>query len=225
MKKLAVFIALVGLLIVPALAHPGGTDYKGGHTDHSTGEYHYHHGYSAHDHVDGVCPYDFDDKTGEDSGSWGGGVESVYNHDGLSSVYQTLQKGDRGNDVAILQRRLNRLGYSVGNADGIFGAKTEAAVKQFQKDNGINATGGASYVTLSKLFPELVPVVTTEPSTEVVARDRQQSGLTERIHSILEILGISFIVLITIGWMPLMLLWALFIELVDRIKNARSRKH
>lgn len=74
MKKLAVFIALVGLLIVPALAHPGGTDYKGGHTDHSTGEYHYHHGYSAHDHVDGVCPYDFDDKTGEDSGSWGGGV-------------------------------------------------------------------------------------------------------------------------------------------------------
>lgn len=74
MKKLAVFIALVGLLIVPALAHPGGTDYKGGHTDRSTGEYHYHHGYSAHDHVDGVCPYDFDDKTGEDSGSWGGGV-------------------------------------------------------------------------------------------------------------------------------------------------------
>ena len=39
------------------------------HHDHSTGEYHYHHGYSAHSHYDidgdGIidCPYDFDNKT------------------------------------------------------------------------------------------------------------------------------------------------------------------
>lgn len=50
-------------------AHPGGTDASGGHTDRSTGDYHYHHGYSAHDHYDmdgdGIvdCPYDFEDKT------------------------------------------------------------------------------------------------------------------------------------------------------------------
>jgi hypothetical protein len=52
-----------------ALAHPGRTDSKGGHTDSSTGEYHYHHGYSAHQHTNGVCPYDFKDKTGSNSGS------------------------------------------------------------------------------------------------------------------------------------------------------------
>lgn len=52
-----------------ALAHGGKTDSKGGHTDRSTGEYHYHHGYSAHQHPNGVCPYDFDDKTGEASGA------------------------------------------------------------------------------------------------------------------------------------------------------------
>lgn len=53
---LAVF--LMFLLCVPyADAHPGRTDSNGGHYDRSTGEYHYHHGYSAHQHPDGVCPY------------------------------------------------------------------------------------------------------------------------------------------------------------------------
>ena len=52
-----------------ALAHPGKTDSQGGHYDRSTGEYHYHHGYPAHQHPNGVCPYDFDDKTGQNSGS------------------------------------------------------------------------------------------------------------------------------------------------------------
>ena len=62
-------VSLICLLIGTVFAHPGRTDSKGGHTNHSTGEYHYHHGYSAHDlydmDSDGVvdCPYDFDDKT------------------------------------------------------------------------------------------------------------------------------------------------------------------
>lgn len=47
-------------------AHPGRTDSNGGHTNHSTGEYHYHHGQSAHQHfdIDGNgspdCPLTFD---------------------------------------------------------------------------------------------------------------------------------------------------------------------
>jgi hypothetical protein len=57
------------------MAHPGKTDNNGGHTDSSTGEYHYHHGYPAHDHYDmngdGIkdCPYNFDDKTGYNTGN------------------------------------------------------------------------------------------------------------------------------------------------------------
>ena len=76
-KKLLLVIlllALLGTFIVPTVyAHPGRTNGKGGHTDHSTGEYHYHHGYSAHGHYDidgdGVvdCPYDFDVKTDQSS--------------------------------------------------------------------------------------------------------------------------------------------------------------
>lgn len=45
------------LLLISASAHSGGTDANGGHIDSSTGEYHYHHGYSAHQHPNGVCPY------------------------------------------------------------------------------------------------------------------------------------------------------------------------
>ena len=54
---------------VAVSAHPGRTDSSGGHWNRSTGKYHYHHGYPAHQHPNGVCPYDYDDKTGEDSGS------------------------------------------------------------------------------------------------------------------------------------------------------------
>lgn len=47
------------LLCSSALAHSGNTDEYGGHTVTETGEYHYHHGYSAHQHDEyGLCPYD-----------------------------------------------------------------------------------------------------------------------------------------------------------------------
>ena len=57
------------LFPICAYAHSGGTDSNGGHYNRSTGEYHYHHGYSAHQHIDMDgdgkldCPYDFKDTT------------------------------------------------------------------------------------------------------------------------------------------------------------------
>lgn len=62
------------LLLSVASAHPGRTDGRGGHYDSATGEYHYHHGYRAHQHTDldgdgkADCPYNFDDQTGADLG-------------------------------------------------------------------------------------------------------------------------------------------------------------
>lgn len=56
MKKkflIAFTITLCALLcMIVVTAHPGRTDSRGGHYDRSTGEYHYHHGESAHDHYD-----------------------------------------------------------------------------------------------------------------------------------------------------------------------------
>lgn len=56
-KTFTIIFLCVVLLLPSASAHSGGTDSNGGHTNHSTGEYHYHHGYPAHQHPDGVCPY------------------------------------------------------------------------------------------------------------------------------------------------------------------------
>lgn len=59
--------------------------------------------------------------------------------------------GSRGNEVSAIQVRLSSLGYYKGNIDGIYGSATEAAVKQFQYDNGLVADGIAGEKTLSAL--------------------------------------------------------------------------
>lgn len=77
-------VALLFMLAITATAHPGSTDEDGGHVDRSTGEYHYHHGYPAHEHYDMDhdgkidCPYDFDDQTGKNSGNGTGRNESDF---------------------------------------------------------------------------------------------------------------------------------------------------
>lgn len=67
--KWVALVLAAALCIGSASAHPGRTDANGGHHVTATGEYHYHHGYPAHQHIDGVCPYDYDDQTGWNSGS------------------------------------------------------------------------------------------------------------------------------------------------------------
>jgi peptidoglycan hydrolase-like protein with peptidoglycan-binding domain len=57
------------------------------------------------------------------------------------STGAVLKSGSQGPEVKQLQETLNKLGYSVGTADGVFGAKTEAAVKRFQADKGLEADG------------------------------------------------------------------------------------
>jgi len=57
------------------------------------------------------------------------------------AVRVTLRNGCRGDEVKDLQTRLILLGYSPGTADGIFGSRTEAAVKAFQADMGLKADG------------------------------------------------------------------------------------
>lgn len=77
MKKItsifsAILFAVLCLMSFNAEAHSGRTDSNGGHTNHATGDYHYHHGCPAHYHydIDGDgsidCPYTFDyDSTSE----------------------------------------------------------------------------------------------------------------------------------------------------------------
>lgn len=84
MKKILPMILCILLLIPLTIqAHSGRTDASGGHYDHQTGEYHYHHGYPAHQHLSGICPYNYDDKTGQNS--IGESNSSTFSNSPLSS--------------------------------------------------------------------------------------------------------------------------------------------
>ena len=70
----------------------------------------------------------------------------------------TVRRGSSGEDVKYVQEALIALGYDLGSygADGKFGAKTEAAVKAFQRANGLNpdgVVGPLTYTALEKATP------------------------------------------------------------------------
>lgn len=64
-NRIAAVLLIFFALALSAGAHAGGTDSNGGHYNSATGSYHYHHGYPAHQHTNGSCPYDFSDNTSE----------------------------------------------------------------------------------------------------------------------------------------------------------------
>ena len=68
----------------------------------------------------------------------------------------TVRKGSRGAAVKEMQEILLRKGYDLGKwgADGIFGNKTLAAVKAFQKEAGIQVDGICGPQTWTELLKE-----------------------------------------------------------------------
>lgn len=79
----------------------------------------------------------------------------------------TLKNGSQGSDVKELQKALQGAGYNVGGtgADGVYGKNTAAAVKQYQKDNGLAVDGIAGKNTLTSLFTVSEPVTVTKKAT------------------------------------------------------------
>ena len=61
------------------------------------------------------------------------------------------KRGSRGTEVRNIQSRLSAWGYNPGSVDGIYGAKTEAAVKRFQQKHGLTPDGIAGPATLAKI--------------------------------------------------------------------------
>ena len=64
----------------------------------------------------------------------------------------TLRLGSRGSAVVDLQRRLAAAGFSAGAADGIFGSRTDAAVRLFQRARGLKADGVVGPLTWGALL-------------------------------------------------------------------------
>jgi len=65
---------------------------------------------------------------------------------------ETMKRGARGDDVREVQEKLIQAGcLEEGGADGVFGAKTEAAVLAFQQAHGLDATGMVGEATYNAL--------------------------------------------------------------------------
>lgn len=59
--------------------------------------------------------------------------------------------GSRGNEVTQIQTKLKRWGYYTGSVDGIYGSKTQEAVRYFQRKNGLTVDGIAGTKTLAAM--------------------------------------------------------------------------
>jgi peptidoglycan hydrolase-like protein with peptidoglycan-binding domain len=64
---------------------------------------------------------------------------------------QTLNPGDTGEQVKILQRALKSLGFDPGQADGDYGPTTQAQVERFQLSKGLTGDGIVGQQTLAAL--------------------------------------------------------------------------
>lgn len=69
----------------------------------------------------------------------------------VDRAYALSKYGSTGNEVKQIQTKLKTWGYYKGNVDGIYGSKTVAAVKSFQKKNGLSVDGIVGTKTLAAL--------------------------------------------------------------------------
>ena len=112
-----------------------------------------------------------------------------------------LRKGSRGSAVTALQEMLNELGYNCGLADGIFGIKTENAVKYFQMEHGLTADGIVGEATMTALaaadaiVPEVpadgqeMPHEAPEQSQTITLTIEQYKALQTAYNALKSILG------------------------------------
>ena len=68
-----------------------------------------------------------------------------------SASADLYKKGSSGEMVSQIQTRLKNWGYYDGAVDGVYGSRTEAAVRFFQQKNGLSQDGQAGDQTLAAL--------------------------------------------------------------------------
>lgn len=101
----------------------------------------------------GSAPVDFGsgNYSGTVKGSSGGSSKSSSSPSTSSlNGNRILKNGANGTDVSALQSALNSLGYNL-SVDGKYGSKTQAAVSDYQKKNGLGVDGIVGVQTYSSL--------------------------------------------------------------------------
>lgn len=81
-----------------------------------------------------------------------------------ASSYPTAFIGQKGDNVKTLQTNLVKLGYNPKGVDGIYGPGTEAAVRLFQKNNGLVIDGQAGPKTQEAIKKAIEAPKAPEPA-------------------------------------------------------------
>ena len=102
-----------------------------------------------------------------------------------------LYRGCTGDAVKTLQEKLNAKGFDSGNVDGIFGAKTYAAVTAFQKANGLGVDGIVGKLTWGKLYgvSPAMPVETTTVVGRPMVSYGSRGDAVRKLQELLNALG------------------------------------
>ncbi len=95
---------------------------------------------------------------------------------GARALYHAIPDLLIGEDVRALQERLLEMGYDVGRADGIYGARTAHAVAQFQREVGLASDGACGPQTIKALRRLGRKVVGGRPQWLREAEAFRQSG-------------------------------------------------
>ena len=68
-----------------------------------------------------------------------------------SAMAASYKRGSTGSVVTQIQKKLSAWGYYDGAVDGVYGSRTEAAVRYFQEKNGLTVDGKAGDQTLAAM--------------------------------------------------------------------------
>ena len=105
----------------------------------------------------------------------------------MATSYSQLGYGSSGSDVEKLQNYLNQVGNYGLDVDGVYGSKTQAAVKDYQTKNSLAVDGIAGDETwgslsgaISKSADNTGNTANTSQNTAQVAPDYSKYSYDER---------------------------------------------
>ncbi|OCQ98925.1 cell wall-binding protein [Nostoc sp. MBR 210] len=87
-----------------------------------------------------------------------------------------LRMGDRGEAVRMLQEQLIKAGYLQGEPNGYFGSYTSDAVRRFQADNYLAASGIAGPTTRARLYSKVSNAPKSDFSVLEIQRRLRDKG-------------------------------------------------
>lgn len=91
------------------------------------------------------------------------------------ATYSTVKKGSSGDEVRELQTLLNNSGYTL-DVDGVFGSKTQAAVRDYQQKNNLSVDGIVGNQTWSSLNDQNGAIIVDGMDSDVIFTDPNAQG-------------------------------------------------